>query len=72
MELLQQRCSVTSFQAASDGLCLINHSDRGLSLKDPVNPCSVWICLSVAESGTISTIPGVTEPVLAISKLCKE
>ena len=47
----------TTLYDMSVGLCLINHSLSGLSLKEPVNPCSVWIARSVEASVTISTIP---------------
>lgn len=48
----------TCLYADSDGLCFWSQSLKGLSLKEPVSPCSVWIALRVADSVTISSIPG--------------
>lgn len=47
----------TALYNTSVGLCLINHSLSGLSLKEPVSPRSVWIARSVEASVTISSIP---------------
>ena len=52
-----QKHQYTALYNISVGLCLINHSLSGLSLKEPVSPCSVWIARSVEASVTISSIP---------------